>query len=537
MGARGGPTYLVVMDGRYWFELFARRGSRRDFLRVGASVAGLVAMGGLPGCGLGRTVRVRSDPFTLGVASGDPSPDGVVLWSRLAGPSLREIGAHGEAVRVRWEVAEDEAFSRVVRTGEADALPELGHSIHAEVEGLRAGREYFYRFVAGGEASPVGRTKTAPSLDATVGRFDFAFLSCQHYEHGYYTALRHLAEERLDLVVHLGDYIYEGPAQPGYPRRHEGPEVVDLDGYRSRYTTYRLDGDLQAAHAAAPWAVTLDDHEVDNNWAGGAPNDDQSPEAFLLRRAAAFQAYYEFMPLRRSSLPAGPEMLLYRRLRFGTLLEMSLLDTRQYRSDQPCGDGVAPTCVEHAEPGRTLLGGPQRAWLERGLGASDARWNVLAQQVLLARFRNPTPEGEETWSMDKWDGYPLERTTLLEAMRDSGASNPVVLTGDIHSSWVTRLLSDFDDERSPVVGTELVGSSVSSGGDGQAMTSWGEAALRHNGHVDFYDARRGYVHCSVRPERWTARYRIVPVVERPGGEVETLATFVVDDGKPGAERD
>lgn len=524
------------MQGRHWFDLFGRRGSRRDFLRVGASAAGLIAIGALPDCRAGRRLRMRSDPFTLGVASGDPTPDGVVLWSRLSRPSLEEAGAHLETVPVQWELSEDASFSRIVRTGDVDAIPELGHSVHVEVEGLRPAREYFYRFVAGGEASPAGRTMTAPAPDADNERFDFAFVSCQHYEQGYYTALRYLAEERLDLVVHLGDYIYEGPAQDGYPRRHEGPEVVDLEGYRRRYTTYRLDPDLQAAHAAAPWAVTLDDHEVENNWAGPVPNDDQSPETFLLRRAAAFQAYYEFMPLRRSSMPSGPDMRLYRRLRFGNLIEMSLLDTRQHRSDQPCGDGVAPTCDEHFAPGRTLLGDAQRGWLERGLAESGARWNVLAQQVLMARFRNRNEEGIETWSMDKWDGYPSERRAVLDALGDSGASNPVVLTGDIHSSWVTRLLRDFDDERSQVVGTELVGTSVSSGGDGQAMTWWGEAALGENAHVDFYDARRGYVHCSVGPDRWTARYRLVPVVERPGGPVETLATFVVEDGRPGAVR-
>lgn len=476
-----------------------------------------------------------SDPFGLGVASGDPTPDGVVLWTRLEAPVLREAGAHTEPVEVRWELAEDHAFRSVLRSGTVDAVPELGHSVHVELEGLRPAREYFYRFAMGDAASPVGRTKTAPGPDADTDRFDFAFLSCQHYEHGYYTALRHLAAEPLDVVVHLGDYIYEGPARPDDVRRHEGGETVDLEGYRARYATYRRDGDLQAAHAAAPWLVTFDDHEVDNDWAGDVPEDDQSPEAFLLRRAAAFQAFYEFMPLRRASMPTGPAMQAYRRLRFGRLLEMSLLDTRQYRDDQPCEGTTGPTCGEHFEPGRTLLGDDQRAWLQRGLTGSDARWNVLAQQILMARFRN-FANGEELWYMDKWDGYPLERAELLATLEDAAVSNPVVLTGDIHSSWVTRLLRDFDDERSAVVGTELVGTSVSSGGDGRPMTSWGEAALRHNPHVDFFDARRGYVHCSVGPERWDARYRIVPYVERRGAPVETLATFVIEDGRPGAVR-
>ena len=519
-----------------WFDLFERRGTRRDFLRVGAGAAALVALGGLPACGRSRTSRLGTYPFSLGVASGDPAPDGVVLWTRLSAESLAAAGTPTDTVEVRWEVADDDRFARIVGSGSADARPELGHSVHVEVGGLRPGREYFYRLIAGGEASPVGRTKTAPAPGDPLARFDFAFLSCQHYEQGYYTALRHLSEEELDLVVHLGDYIYEGPAIGGRPRRHEGPECTTLDGYRARYTTYRGDADLQAAHAAAPWVVSTDDHEVDNNWAGAHPEDDQDPAAFLLRRAAAYQAFYEFMPLRRSSMPRGPDAQLYRRLRFGDLLEMSVLDTRQYRNDQPCAATIGPSCPDHVRPDRSILGAPQRAWLFDGLATSRARWNVLAQQVLVARFRGRTDAGDEAWSMDKWDGYPAERQALLDTLGDSGAANPVVLTGDIHSSWVNRLLRDFDDERSAVVGTEFVGTSVSSGGNGQPMTNWGEAALANNPHVDFYDSRRGYVLASVTPERWTSAYRIVPEVERPGGHVETLATFVVEDGRPGAER-
>lgn len=524
------------MNGNFWFELFERRGTRRDFLRLGAGAAGVVALGGLPGCGAGRAFRASTRPFSLGVASGDPTPDGVVLWTRLDAMALEASGVHRDPVEIRWELAEDEGLRRIVRTGTVDARPELGHSAHVELAGLRPGRDYFYRFLAGGDSSAVGRTRTAPAPGADNQRLDFAFLSCQHYEHGYYTALRHLAGERLDLVVHLGDYIYEGAPLPRGVRSHEGPgETVDLQGYRARYTTYRADPELQMAHAAAPWLVTFDDHEVDNDWAGDVPQDDQTPEAFLLRRAAAFQVFYEFMPLRRASMPAGPSMQAYRRLRFGTLLEMSLLDTRQYRSDQPCGRNIAPSCAEHRAPGRTLLGPRQKGWLMDGLGDADTRWNVLAQQVLMARFRD-VREGEEVWSMDKWDGYPLERAEVLAALADSGVPNPVVLTGDIHSSWVTRLLRDFDDERSPTVATELVGTSVTSNGDGQAMTTWGEAALRHNPWVDFYDARRGYVHCTVTPERLSAHYRMVPYVQRRGAPLETLETFVVENGQPGAVR-
>ena len=518
-----------------WFDLFQRRGTRRDFLRVGSSAASLVALSSLPGCGGGRRIRFTSDPFSLGVASGDPTADGVVLWARLSQDALTGVGAIEESVSARWEISEDEGFSRLVRSGETDATPQLGHSVHAEVEGLLPSRDYFYRWIAGGEVSPVGRTKTAPTPEAANDRLDFAFVSCQDYEQGYYTALRHLSEESLDLIVHLGDYIYETAARDDRPRRHEGAEVVTLEQYRGRYTTYRSDTDLQAAHHSAPWIVATDDHEVDNDYANDAADDDQSPEALLLRRAAAYQAFYEFLPLRRSSMPAGPDMQAYRRLRFGRLLEMNVLDTRQYRDEQPCDGGFAPTCADHVRPDRTILGAGQRSWLFDGLAESSARWNVLAQQVLVARFRNRNGDGEETWSMDKWDGYPLERQALLDTLADSSVSNPIVLTGDIHSNWVSRLLRDFEDESSTVVATEFTGTSISSGGNGMPQAPIGANALPFNPHFDFYNSQRGYVLATVTPDRWTSTYRIVPQVEEPGGAVETLATFVVENGRPGAQ--
>ena len=492
-----------------------------------------MALGSLPSCG-GRSIRFVSDPFTLGVASGNPTPDGVVLWTRLARTALEGASALLDTVPVGWEIAEDEGLTRITRSGTGSARPELGHSVHVEVEGLLPGREYFYRWMAGGEASPVGRTKTAPAAGAALDRLRFAFASCQHYETGWYTALRHMSSEDIDLIVHLGDYIYEGGPNPRV-RAHEGPEIKTLDDYRARYTTYRSDGDLQAAHASAPWVVTSDDHEVDNNYADDVAEDAQSPEELRLRRAAAYQAFYEFMPLRRSSMPSGPDMPLYRRLAFGDLIEMSVLDTRQYRSDQPCDDGNRPSCAQHIAPDQSILGRHQRAWLFESLAASRARWNVLAQQVLVARFRRIREDGTETWSMDKWDGYPLERQALLDLLAESGTPNPVVLTGDIHSNWVTDLLRDFEDERSDVVGTEFVGTSISSGGDGRAMTGGGQRTLSNNPHIRFYNGQRGYVVATVTPERWTSEYRIVPVVSQPGGALETAATFVVENGRPGAQ--
>lgn len=520
-------------DKTHWFDLFDRRLTRRDFVRVGASAAALVGLGSTTGCSA-RSVRFTRDPFGLGVASGDPSPDGIVLWARLGADALLEAGASERAAPVGWELAADDGFRDIVRSGRAEARPELGHSVHVELEGLDPAREYFYRFHAGDAVSPVGRTKTAPLRADTPDRFDFAFASCQHYEQGHYTALRHLSEESIDAVVHLGDYIYETAAVDGRPRHHGAPETYTLDDYRRRYTLYRSDPDLQAAHHAAPWIVTTDDHEVDNDYAGASADDDQSPEALLLRRAAAYQAFYEFLPLRQSSMPSGPDMRIYRRLDFGALLGMYVLDTRQHRSNQPCGADFSPTCDEHVDPARGLLGDAQRRWLFDGLNASSTRWNVLAQQVLMARFRTYDDAGAEVYSMDKWDGYPAERRRVLEALGAPGVRNPVVITGDLHSNWVSRLHEDFSDERSRVIATEFAGTSLTSGGNGLEQHPIGARAIPHNFHFDFYNSQRGYVVVSVTPDRWTSTYRRVSTVEAPGGAVDTLATFVVEDGRPGA---
>lgn len=529
------PTPLKTRD-LHWHDLFHMRATRRDFLRVGGAAAGLVALGSLPGCGSGRTPRFAVDPFALGVASGDPAADGVVLWTRLARAAVEGAGAASRPVDVGWEVAHDEAFRRVAASGTAAALPELGHSVHVEAAGLDPARDYFYRFHAGGETSAVGRTRTAPPAGAPVERLRFAFASCQHWEHGLYTALDHMAAEDLDFVAFLGDYIYEY-AEHSEPavRHHTGPEIVTLDHYRARYAQYRTDPALQAAHAAAPWIVTTDDHEVDNNYAGDVAEDEQSPEQLMLRRAAAYQAYYEFMPLRRSSMHSGPNLPLYRRLRFGDLLEMSVLDTRQYRSDQPCGDRAQPTCAERIAPGQTILGDAQRRWLFGGLAASAARWNVLAQQVVVAELRGENAAGETTFSMDKWDGYPAERQALLDHLAEAEVPNPVVLTGDIHSNWVADLKRDFSDPASATVGTEFVGTSITSGGDGADTTERGLGVLAHNPHLRFYNGQRGYVVCTVTPAAWRSDYRVVPWVTRPDAPVRTRASFVVEAGRPGAQ--
>jgi len=412
--------------------------------------------------------KLAGPPFTLGVASGDPSPGGVVLWTRLAPePQAPAGGMPVEPVSVRWEVARDEAFAKVVRQGKAVARLDAAHSVHVDVRGLEPGHDYFYRFIAAGDVSPVGRTRTAPAPDASKRPVRFAFASCQQYEEGYFTAYRHLAEEDLDLVAFLGDYIYEDGATPGSARVHEGPEPMDLAAYRARYATYKADADLQVAHAAHPWAVIWDDHEVENNYAADrAQNDTMSPAEFLTRRAAAYRAWWEHQPVRLPA-PTGPDVLMYRTLDFGQLAAFQLLDTRQYRTDQACGSPVdigAP-CPEVDSRDATLLGDTQSRWLSRALGESRARWNVIAQQVMVGPVNfAPTLPGGGIVNLDQWDGYPAARGSLMKQLAQI-APNPVVLTGDIHSSWVHDLIAEVGDASGTsdrVVATELVGTSITS---------------------------------------------------------------------------
>ncbi|HYR84606.1 MAG TPA: alkaline phosphatase D family protein [Terriglobia bacterium] len=491
--------------------------NRRDFI---------LAFGALPAMRGERQVRLSSNPFTLGVASGDPAPGGVVLWTRLAGVEPQRVAVH-------WEIAADDRFRRIARKGSSLALKEFGYSVHAEVGGLQPGRDYWYRFMTGGVASPVGKTRTARTGAGAGNPFRFAFVSCQNYEHGYFTAYRHLAAEDLDVVVHLGDYIYETRFGTTIVRQHEAGEVFTLDQYRARYSLYRSEPELQAAHAAFPWIVTPDDHEVQDNYAGAISKNDVPPAEFLRRRAAGYQAYYEFMPLRRTSMPAGPDISLFRKLSFGSLIDFHVLDTRQYRSDQPCGDGLKPRCAAALAPSQTMMGAKQENWLMNGLRSSQARWNVLANQVMIADVAQPVA-GARTFSMDKWGGYVEARKRLLDFLGQARPSNPIVITGDIHSNWVSDLKLDFDNPSSTTVGTEFVGTSITSGGDGNDSVPEGLFAV--NPHIKFFNTRRGYVRATVTPSLWTSDYRVVPYVSRPAAPVETRASFVVESGRPGAQR-
>ena len=475
--------------------------TRRDVLRAAAALgASWILRPAARAFAEEETARPRfvGPPFALGVASGYPTPEGFTLWTRLAPAPLEEGGGMGEgAVGIRWQVAEDARFARVVAEGTAVARPELAHSVHVDVSGLRPDRWYWYRFLAGDETSPVGRTRTAPAAGSTPRSLALAFASCQHYEHGYYAAYRHMREENLDLVVFLGDYIYEATWGSVLLRRHApSSESRDLASYRIRHAQYKTDPDLQAMHAAAPWLCIWDDHEVSNDYA-----DDQSEKLepdFLARRAAAYQAYYEHMPLPARMLPVGSTAQIYTTLDFGRLARLYLLDDRQYRSHQACpkpGRGgsnvVGRECAELADPARTLLGATQEAWLASRFADSEARWNVLAQQSLLCQLDNQVGPEETVWT-DAWSGYPAARRRLLAALQSAGSRNPVVIGGDIHANVVANVHLDPHDPASPIIAAEVCGTSISSEGPSTAKF-WGPIR-DENPHVLFSDGdRRGYV--------------------------------------------
>ncbi|WP_320671323.1 alkaline phosphatase D family protein [Patulibacter defluvii] len=509
--------------------------TRRTLLRTGLAGATVAATAGFPVAPSFARSRPRfpSSPWALGVASGDPSSDGVVLWTRLATDGLGVDPIAYDRIQVRWEIAEDDRFRRVVRRGVAIADRDAAHSVHVEVEGLRPHRSYWYRFAAGDEVSPVGRTRTAPDLRATPASLAFAFASCQQFEHGFYTAWRHVAEEDLDLVLHLGDYIYEHgtdvyKSENGNVRHHVGDEITSLFDYRRRYAQYRSDADLRAAHAAHPFVVTWDDHEVDNNYAGLVPEDGQTAEAFRARRAAAYQAYWEHMPLRRRQRAKGPDMRLDRTLEYGQLAQFAVLDTRQFRSDQACGDGTKAPCDAWADPARTFLGDDQERRVLRDLGRSSARWNVIANQVPLTAIDQKAGDGL-TLYMDGWAGYPVARERFLQGIVDRRVRNPLAITGDVHSNWACEINRDTRVPDSQRVGVELIGTSITSTGDGNDSQP---AQLADNPQVKWYSRRRGYVRVAVDAREARADYRTVDYVSRPGAPIRTARRFVIEDGTP-----
>ncbi len=532
------PTRLSVNRPTRRLLLAGAAGAGLALIAAPAVLRRAAAQGGRGGGG---------NPFSLGVAAGAPRPDGFVLWTRLAPEPLSSNpetpgGMSGGDVAVAYEIATDPGMRDVVRRGEATAEQHYAYSVHLDVAGLESGRPYWYRFMSGDAASRIGRARTLPAPGTVLDQLRFGFVSCSNYEHGYFSGYWHLADENPDFVLYLGDYIYETieEKRPTVRRHSDGIEAATLPTYRNRYAQYRLDADLQRLHAETPALVTWDDHEVQNDYADKWSQYFDDPELFLLRRAAAYRAFYEHMPVRPIlSQPNGPVMRVYDRFTFGDLIQISLIDGRQYRSREACygppNKGglhleTDAACPERREAGRTMMGFAQEAWLYSALAHSKAQWNLIAQDVLMAQVR-VKQDNDWGFSTDDWDGYPANRTRLLKRIHDTQVSHPVVVGGDIHSFFANDLKLDFDDPASPIVATEFVGTSISSYGPPYEMIA---KALPDNPHVHFFDSRqRGYVCVDLERSHMQARMRIVSDVKDPKADISTLRTFAVESGRPG----
>lgn len=447
-----------------------------------------------------------------------------MIWTRLVPePTKANGGMEDEEVTVEWQVATDESMTDVVKEGTTLASPEHAHSVHVDVQDLNPGTEYYYQFQAGEYTSQVGRTQTAPAPSSSIDEFTIAVACCQNLPTGYFNAYHDVAKQEPDLVLHLGDYIYEGGRQSSLASERSHKPVKDrlysLGDYRIRYACYKTDPDLQEAHAMSPWAVVWDDHEVLNNYAADIGGRD-SLKQFLRRRANAYKAYWEHQPLRSSRMPDGPNLPLYRRFKFGNLVTFNMIDTRQYRDP-------APYSREQAQnPDRTILGEEQRNWVLDGLENTSAQWNVLAQAV---RFG---ASGLEFGGGEKWDGYLADRKQLCNAMAQQSDLNSVVLSGDLHRSNAYDLKADYMDPDSETVGTEYLVTSISPFGDasGNKKTNFDDPPWQK-----FWGDHRGYMYCTITPEQWQTDYRAVETVEEPESNAYTVASFVTEAGNPGAQ--
>lgn len=580
--------------------------ARRRWLRAGVglasglgagSTAGLtsVAMAGTAATAAasaapsGGAADEDSLPFGLGVASGTPAGDRVILWTRLVrplGPDPRSggpgegsegsegrgrdgsgdspapptvaSGRNGEIdadtfseafadpfdpgeVEVSWRITLDPAMRNPVASGRVRARPADGHSVRVEVRGLSPDRWYWYRFEAAGGRSRIGRTRTLPAPRAVASRLRIAVASCQNFEHGYYASWRHIVADEPDLIVHVGDYIYEVTWGSRLVRPLGLPPARTLADYRQRYAIYRRDPDLQAAHAAAPWFVVWDDHEVENDYAGWTPGRLDHGEAFAARRRAAYQAWFEHMPVPPTMAPRDGETTLYRAATLGDLMTLYLLDTRQYRSPQACprpgqagGSVVDPAnCAALTDPARTLLGTAQQAWLAKAFDASTTRWNVIAQQTLMAPLALPSKDGTALTRTDGWDGYPLARQQVLEAMAGTRLANPVVVGGDLHAFHVADLHAGARADQ-PVLAAEFVGTSISSQAAGQAHY---DRLVQANPHLHYANGtQRGYLRIDLRRDRVEVDLMGLDDVRRADSAVARQSGWVVERGRPGAQK-
>jgi alkaline phosphatase D len=407
--------------------------------------------------------------------------------------------------------------------------------VHAKPQGLDANRWYWYRFTALGQRSVVGRTRTAPA-SSDRSKLVMAVASCQRFDAAPFAAWRHLSEQPLDAVMFLGDYIYEGGSSPDAWRPHVGGTCRTLDQYRARYAQYKSDRELQAAHAACPWWIVWDDHEVANDYAGDdvASGDRQ----FMLRRAAAYQAYWEHMPFTMAQRPTRGDMRIHDRFTWGRLATVHLLDDRQYRDPHACPyvgrdhsrNVKRSECAALMDPARSLLGAAQERWLTQGLDTVRP-WNLIGQQTLMARFAWSDPAHDPSYWNDGWDGYPASRQRLLDAVAERELRGAVVLSGDVHTHYVASLKKDFDQPKSAVVASEFCGTSITSRSISQARI---DAALRHNPHVHLGRGdKRGAIVLDITDRRLMAHLLAVDDERRVDSPVSTVASFVVEAGRPG----
>jgi len=474
-------------------------------------------------------------PFRLGLSSGFATAASVVLWTRLAPqPDQPDGGMPAADWPLRYEVAADEKFRRIVKRGNAIAAAGFAHSVHQEVTGLAPARDYWYRFIAGDHVSAVARTRTLPAPRAQVERLRIAVACCQNYEHGHFAALRYLAADAPDMVLHLGDYIYEGSPAARSVRAHTGGRCMTLEDYRRRYALYQCDPALQAAHAAAPWFVTWDDHEVTNDYAG--PLAGRQEDAFLVRRAAAYQAWYEHLPAPPSMAPRAGAMRIYWRAQLGRLATLHMLDQRQYRSPEACprppqlgGLRVGPECTDLAAPARSMLGSEQEQWLDDGLHRHPGAWTLLGQGTPFTSINQGTVEAPQ-YSTDSWSGYPVARQRLVDSLRQARAANPVLLGGDIHVALVAGINAVPERLDTPLVAAEFCATSISSNPQPQAtFDKW----VATNDNLKRLDGtRRGYLSLTLGSRQLRADLVTVDDATRVDAARGVAASYVVEAGNP-----
>ena len=483
-----------------------------------------------------RAINFTAYPFKLGVASGDPVSEGIVLWTRLAPDPYDLIALPQQSIPVAWQVAEDEKMRKVVQSGTSFAHAEHAHSVHVEVHGLKPDREYFYCFIAGKEKSPVGRTRTLPLMGKRLQDFRFAFASCQDFTNGYFAAYHDMVRQDPQLIVHTGDYIYESIYKDGV-RRIPVPVAITLDDYRLLHACYKLDPHLQEAHAAAPWLLIWDDHEVENDWGGNYSESISDPERFLKRKTAAIKAYCEHLPLRLSTRRQRSGVRIHQRTAIGDLIEFNLLDCRQYRDQPPCQDetGHAPIqlrhCSEALSHDRSMLGLEQEDWLRQGLGHSGAKWNTLVQSTYMAPF--DYVQGADTgYKTDGWDGYAASRQRILDMIVNKHIENPVSIGGEIHAFYAGVVNADAFDFYSPPALSEVLCTSISSGGGGDQRYTETLDLFSENPFARFFENRvRGYALCNVNHRRWHTALRAIEDVQDPTSPGSTLKELVIEAGK------